>query len=251
MRYDKIYSCIGIFEIKKDVRLLRIFLGVMLCFNFLVCDDFENFEDDFEAPKEIFDPLSGYNRFMTNFNDKAFVHVISPVAKGYRDFVDVSVRDSFSNFFDNLLFPVRFVNNLLQGKFKNSGEELFRFAVNTTLGVGGFGDAGEDIFGIKPHREDFGQTLGFYGVGSGFPIVLPFLGPSNLRDVVGLGGDYFLTPLSYVDNIYLSFGGRGVELINTLSFRVKEIETLRKNAMDLYPFMQDFYENYRNDAIKE
>lgn len=231
----------------------RIYLIALLTFfaSFAFGDDFDSFEDEFTAPKEVFDPLSGYNRFMTNVNDKVYVHVINPVASGYRDFVDVSVRSSVENFFENLLFPVRFVNNLLQGKFKNSAEELFRFVVNTTLGVGGFGDAGEDIFGIKAHHEDFGQTLGFYGVGSGFPIVLPFLGPSNLRDTIGLGGDYFLTPISYMDSAYLSTVLKGYDKFNTLSFHVQEIETLKKGAVDLYPFLQNFYEDYRNKAIKE
>lgn len=244
------YHMIFVKLIRKD-KLLRIIAILALLTNFALADEFESFEDEFTTPKEVFDPLNGYNRFMTQVNDKIYIYAVNPIATGYRDFVDQSVRSSIDNFFDNLLFPIRFVNNLLQGKIKNSGEELFRFVVNTTLGVGGFGDAGEDIFGIKAHHEDFGQTLGFYGVSSGFPIVLPFLGPSNLRDTIGLSGDYFLAPISYLNNQALSTSLKSFDKLNNLSFHVKEIETLKKGAVDLYPFLQNFYENYRDQAIKE
>lgn len=212
-------------------------------------DDF--FEDEYSAPEKRFDPLSGYNRLMTGFNDFVYVNAFNPVVKGYKTVMPVEIRGCVNNFFDNLGAPMRFLNNLLQGKFKNSGEELFRFVVNTTMGVGGVGDAGEKIFGVKKHSEDFGQTLGHYGVGSGFPIVWPFLGPSNLRDSVGLVGDYFSYPVNYLKNKELSFGLNVYNKANQLSFHEGEYENLRQNALDLYPYLQDMYERHRENEIKK
>ena len=163
---------------------------------------FDDFDNEFAKTEEKhpFDPLSGYNRVMTTFNDKLYINVLNPVATGYSNTLPQSFRISVSNFFDNLLFPIRFVNNLLQFKFQNCTEELGRFVVNTIWGLGGFMDPASSELGWKAHNEDFGQTLGFYGVGEGFHVVLPFLGPSNLRDMVGLVADGYVSPISTTRN---------------------------------------------------
>lgn len=211
----------------------------------------DNFDSEFSMPEPKFDPLSGYNRVMTTFNDKAYTYMLKPVTQGYNFFVPHDIRYCVNNAFDNLKAPMRFVNNLLQGKFQNSLEELFRFVINTTLGVGGFGDAGKELFNVSRHDEDFGQTLGYWGVGSGFPIVLPFLGPSNLRDALGLVVDSYSSPTRYyLNDDRLSYEIRGYEAVNGISLRIDAYDTIKKDAIDLYPYLQDLYENNRKNAIE-
>ena len=160
----------------------------------------EGFEDEFSAPQEeIFDPLSGYNRVMTGFNDGLYVYVLDPVLiKGY-NYIPEQARVSVNNFFENLYYPVSVVNNIFQLKAKNTGTETLRFVINSTLGILGLFDPAESWFGFEPHKEDFGQTLGHYGVGGGFHIVLPFFGPTNLRDLSGDFIDFYVNPIYYVD----------------------------------------------------
>lgn len=219
-----------------------------------------DFSDEFESQKiEVYDPLSGYNRVMTSFNDGVYTYVFNPITKGYVKVVPEIARVGFSNFFDNILFPVRFVNNLLQFKFQNSVDELARFLVNSTFGILGFMDPATTELGIEKHKEDFGQTLGYYGVGSGFHIVLPFLGPSNLRDTFGLVGDGYISPindtsaLNYkipndsTQTIYAGFS----KYINDNSLNLGKYENLKKDALDLYPFLRDIYEQKREKEIGE
>ncbi len=229
--------------------ILFLFIVSLGCSDALKDDEFSEFEDEFQTKEVRFDPLEGHNRVMTSFNDFAFTNTIEPITRAYKYVVAKEIRFFVSNFFDNLKSPMRFINNLLQGKIKNSGEELFRFTLNTTMGIGGLADPAKEIFKIEKHPEDFGQTLGFYGVGKGFPIVLPFFGPSNLRDTIGLVGDYFMHPKSYLDDTILSVGVSGYERINYLSFRLEDYKNFKKDAIDLYPFLQDFYENYRQQEI--
>jgi len=233
--------------------LLAIFFSLLLaCASTDVNASVENddFDVEFEARKDVFDPLSGYNRVMTNANDFVYLNILTPVANGYAYVVPATARTMVSNFFDNLLFPVRFVNNLLQFKFQNAGEETLRFLANTIVGFGGLTD-GAKYYGLKPHNEDFGQTLGYWGVGSGFHIVWPLLGPSNLRDTGGMIGDYFADPVSYVDPNILSTGLKSYRYFNSFSHDPTAYEKLRKDAIDLYPFLRDAYEQRRDKLIKE
>ncbi|NQY93153.1 MAG: VacJ family lipoprotein, partial [Campylobacteraceae bacterium] len=130
-------------------------------------DDLEDeFDDEFDDEEIVVnDPFSSYNRTMTYFNDVVYMNVLIPVSTGYSKVVPVVFRQGFSNMFDNLIFPVRFVNNILQLKFDNALEETGRFLVNSTLGLLGFFDPAKEELEWQAHNEDFGQTLGFYGVG--------------------------------------------------------------------------------------
>ena len=231
-------------------------------------DDFngfgDNFEDEFAAEDtfDVFDPLSGYNRAMTGFNDKFYFWVAKPVAKGYGYIVPEPARISVSRFFKNLLFPVRFINNILQFKFKGAGVELSRFVINSTVGILGLADPAKNWFDLSPYAEDFGQTLGYYGVGSGFHIVLPFLGPSNLRDLVSMVPDYYADPVQLVQLVDADmdelidadidhFAFRSYDIINRTSLHIGEYETLKADALDLYTFLRDTYEANRKKKIKE
>lgn len=227
----------------------------------------EEFDDEFDdefsqnETEEIFDPLSGYNRVMTNFNDFVFINAINPVAKGYAYVVPEPARVGISNVFDNLMFPVRFVNNVLQLKFGNATEELGRFVINSTFGIAGLMDPAKTELGWVAHDEDFGQTLGHYGVGSGFHIVLPLLGPSNLRDMVSMVPNGYIDPLSYTgaNDIGYKIPHNGLEAmgytagknLNSVSLKLGQYENIKKDALDLYPFLRDIYEQKRDKEIEE
>lgn len=209
----------------------------------------EEFAEATEQPP--LDPLSGYNRLMTHFNDKVYFWLLKPVSQGYRAVVPEGARLAVGRFFNNLLMPVRFTNNLLQLKPKQAGTELARFALNSTIGVLGFADPAAKHFDLQPYPEDFGQTLGHYGIGSGFHIVLPLLGPSNLRDTIGLVPDHFLDPITYVDDFETRLALRSYKQVNYTSLHVGEYESLKKDAVDLYTFLRDGYEQRREKLIEE
>lgn len=217
-------------------------------------DEFDDeFADEFEDENELrrSDPLRLYNRFMFQVNDKLYFWVMKPVASGYRKVVPEKGRVAVGRFFRNLLFPVRFVNNVLQLKFKNAGGELARFGINSTIGILGFGDPAKSRLGLDACNEDFGQTLGRYGVGSGPPLVLPVLGSSNLRDAIGKVPDYFLNPIHYVEPEGTAGAIRAYEGENYISLHIGEYESLKKEAIDPYTFMRDVYEQSRKKVIKE
>lgn len=215
-------------------------------------DEFE-LEDEFVSveTKPPLDPLSGYNRVMTQVNDRIYFWLLKPVSQGYRAVVPEGARLAVGRFFRNLLMPVSFVNNLLQLKAKRAGTELARFTINTTVGVLGFSDPAADRFNLQPYPEDFGQTLGHYGVGSGFHIVLPLLGPSNLRDTLGLIPDYYLDPINYIDDFETRIAVKVYKQVNHTSLHIGEYESLKKDAVDLYPFLRDGYEQRRVKLIEE
>jgi len=207
--------------------------------------DDDEFGEEFsaDADEEIFDPLSGYNRVMTGFNDGLYVYVLDPVLiKGYNFILPEPARVSVNTLFENLYFPVSFFNNIFQLKFKNTGTETARFCINSTLGVLGLFDPAQSWFDLEPHKEDFGQTLGHYGVGGGFHIVLPFFGPSNLRDLTG----DFLVNKNYQGWLAITY-----KEFNKMSLYTKEYENVKEDALDLYPFMRDLYEQNRQKKIKE
>ena len=163
------------------------------------------------------------------------------------------------NFFDNLYFPTRFVNNLLQGKIKNASEEAGRFAINSTLGIFGLFDVAKTKFDLYEHREDFGQTLGFYGVDGGPHIVLPIFGPSNIRDALGMIPDSYISPFDYKERRWFTVTDTLTELvmaksyeeINSFSLNNNQYEKLKQDSIDLYPYLRDVYEQYRDNQIKE
>lgn len=222
--------------------------------------EFDDFDSEYQT-KDQSDPLEGYNRFMTDFNDKVYIHVLEPVASGYAAVVPEGGRVALKNFIDNLKTPVRFANNILQFKFKEASREVGRFTVNTIFGLGGFFDPAQTELGWERSNEDFGQTLGAYGIGAGPHIVLPLLGPSNVRDSIGLAGDAFISPLaSYFDNTLKykipenamqNIGIKGVEVVNDTSLRPGQYESIKKDALDLYPFLRDSYDQLREKEIKE
>jgi len=205
-----------------------------------------------EKTVQIADPLSPWNKAMYHFNDKLYFWVLKPAAQGYSTVMPEDMRISFSNFFYNLTTPIRFVASLLQFKVKDAGNELVRFAYNSTAGIGGLADVAKTDLSIPRKEEDLGQTLGKYGIGHGFYIVWPFIGPSSLRDSVGTVGDWFLDPVTYVNPFFFdSLGIRTSDRVNGVSLHIGDYEDLKKSAIDPYVSLRDAYTQYRKKKVEE
>jgi phospholipid-binding lipoprotein MlaA len=197
------------------------------------------------------DPIAPFNRGMFYFNDKFYFWVLKPVARGYRYIVPTPVRTGVKNFFFNLITPVRMVNCILQGKFYSAGTEFTRFVINSTVGLLGFVDPAQNYPMLKAKEEDLGQTFGNYGIGNGFYIVWPFLGPSTLRDTVGMAGDLFLNPVNYVRPVEASLGISAYEKVNTTSFYIGDYEAIKDASLDPYSAIRDAYIQNRRKKTKE
>jgi phospholipid-binding lipoprotein MlaA len=199
----------------------------------------------------IADPWEPFNRAMFHFNDKLYFWLLKPVAQGYQKVVPEPARVSVSNFFSNLTSPIRFVNCLLQANLSGATTELGRFLVNTIWGIGGLMDpaASKDLDLVK-QDEDFGQTLGVYGLGQGFYINWPIFGPSSPRDTVGLVGDFFLHPFTYFVTAWdTSVGIRAYDKVNTTSLAIGDYESLKGAAIDPYVAVRDAYVQYRVQQV--
>lgn len=215
-------------------------------------DEFDEFDSDTETRgTKIHDPLSGYNRFMTKVNDKIYFWVLKPTASGYAAITPRFMRKSVNRFFKNLSFPVRFVNNVLQLKFRRAGVESGRFVINSTVGLAGLADPADRWFDLESYPEDFGQTLGVYGLGEGFHIVLPVLGPSNLRDALAKFPDSFLEPVHYVEPKKAGIALNAYDIVNYTSLHLGEYESLKKDSVDWYIFLRNAYETNRKKKIEE
>ncbi len=199
-----------------------------------------------------YDPLEPMNRIFFTFNDRLYVYVLTPVKRGYSRVVPQELRHHFGNFLHYLATPVRLVNTVLQGRFKDAGAELSRFGINTTLGVFGFADVAAKEYEIMPVQADFGQTLGSYGIGEGVYLYWPVLGPSNLRDTVGLVGDMVLQPPYYIDMstsgtiVYKTF-----EKVNDLSISPDLYGDLIEYSLDPYSAVRQSFHDYRENKIKK
>lgn len=187
------------------------------------------------------DPLEGLNRGIYKFNDTADKAVIKPIAGAYKAILPGPVRKGVGNFFNNLDNFVSMINNLLQFKLDNAFSEAGRFVINSTFGIAGVMDvASWDK--IEKHEEDFGQTLGRWGASNGAYLVLPFLGPSDLRDTTGLVVDTFaFNPITYVDNPATRNSLWGLKLLDKRAQYLPGSDLLDEAALDPYAFMRDAY----------
>lgn len=209
-------------------------------------------EEKGEERAEIADPLEPFNRAMYHVNDKLYFWVFKPVAKGYSKVVPEGARVGVRNFFSNLAFPIRFVNCLLQAQFSGAATELGRFVVNTTWGIAGFMDpASSKAINLPKQQGDFGQTLGKYGLGQGFFITWPILGPSSARDTVGMVGDTFLQPLTYLNPNEAAWGAKAYDKVNDTSLTIGDYESLKEAAIDPYVALRDAYVQYRLNKVKK
>jgi len=186
------------------------------------------------------DPWEGFNRAMFSFNDGLDRWVLEPVAKGY-DFVTPDpLEQCISNFFQNLRVPIQSVNGFLQGKPVNGASDIGRFTVNTTIGLAGFLDPAT-YFGLVKHEEDFGQTLGVWGVPNGPYLVIPALGPSTVRDTGGLVVDSMMHPGWYYLDAAVTVGSRVFDTINARALVLDDVQNARNAALDFYSFVRNGY----------
>jgi len=199
------------------------------------------------------DPLEPVNRIVFTFNTVADKVVLEPVAKTYQAVTPKPARKGIRNFLDNLQSPVILANDLLQGKWKRAAKTTARFAINSTVGIGGVLDVAKSA-GLEMHYEDFGQTLATKGVPAGPYLILPLFGPTNARDLIGLSVDLTLSPLSFTRFKGKQSFGRARLALNTIDRRaetLQQIEIIRKNTPDEYVSIRSYYEQIRKDAIAD
>ena len=220
----------------------------------LIDDELDSEDSQKSSDLQISDPLEPINRAIFSFNDKLYMWAVEPTAKGYRAITPQWFRTGLKNFFHNIFTPVRLINCVLQGKQKKVGIELGRFMVNTTLSLG-FWDYAKDKQKLETSDEDLGQTLGYWGIGNGIYLMLPFFGPLTLRDSIGMAGEFFLNPFYYSVTVNNAAGIRagihGLQKINTASFQIGDYESFKKAALDPYSAFKDAYIQYRQKQIKE
>lgn len=189
------------------------------------------------------DPWEGANRKVYEFNDAIDKATLKPVAEEYHENVPEWMRTSVSNFFDNLDTPITIVNELLQGKFKEAGQDTLRFAMNTTLGIGGLFDPAADA-DLPRHDEDLGQTLGVWGVPPGPYVMLPLLGPSHLRDIPSHVFNRFLEPFYWYSYGAERWGSLGLSLVEKRE-SLLPLDEMLERTYDPYGFIREAYSQRR------
>ena len=202
-------------------------------------------DPDFADPR---DPLESYNRAMFSLNDTLDRAIIKPLAQGYNYIVPAPVNKGVTNFFNNLSDVTSAINNLLQFKIGRAFSDLGRVAINTTIGIGGLFDVASNM-DLPRYGEDFGQTLGAWGVASGPYLVLPIIGPSSARDSVGVVADWFTDPVTYVQDDTLRWSLRGLDLVDTRADLLNASRVLDQAALDPYSFVRDAYLQRRRNEV--
>ncbi len=197
------------------------------------------------------DPLEGLNRGIYKFNDTADKAVIKPIAGAYKAVLPSPIRSGVNNFFGNLGTFVTAINDLLQFKFSKAMDDAGRFVINSTVGIFGVIDVAS-MDNVPKHNEDFGQTLGYWGVGNGAYLVLPFLGPSSLRDTSGLVVDILaFDPISYIDDPRTRNQLRLVAFVDKRAQYLPASDLLDEAALDPYVFMRDAYLQRRESQVND
>lgn len=209
-------------------------------------------EDYLEAVGPVVpDPFEGWNRAVHSFNDGFIEYAARPAYDAYSFVTPSFFRTGVKNFFHNLAFPIRFTNNLLQGKGRAAGVEMSRFILNSTAGIGGLINVAENHKTIVPvDDEDFGQTLGVWGLGEGFYIVWPLLGPSTARDSVGMVGDYFLDPVTYVVPHKFDIGISAFRAFNELDGILDQYDAVNQLAVEPYSSFRNAYIQHRRAKVE-
>ena len=210
-------------------------------------DDFgrDSIDDELEADEASVDPFEPINRFIFAFNQMLQNAIFTPVGKAYKFVIPESMRESLDKAFSNILSPVYFINYVLQGKGAEATTVVARFVINTTLGMLGLFDVAGH-FGIKVPTTGLSQTLAVWGIDVGPYIVLPVLGPSTIRDTLGVVGDWVANPLDYYlrrksSRRKLRYTYQGLRFINAYSDNIDEIEQINKESEDIYLAVRSFY----------
>lgn len=200
---------------------------------------------------EEYDPLEKFNEVMFEVNRNLDRFVLKPIAMVYSWVVPEPIEILIANGFDNIAFVPRAGNSLLQGKWGGATREVARFLINSTLGIGGLFDAAR-YWGIEKSREDFGQTLGVWGLGPGPYLVLPLLEPMTIRDGIGRGVDALMNPLTWVGpSIYIGLAMKAAEMVNDRALNLELFQGLEESVIDLYSAVRNGYLRRREQMIKE
>ncbi len=201
---------------------------------------------------EVNDPAEPTNRAVFEINRALDKAILRPVASLYRDVLPAFVKDGVHNALDNLRSPVVFFNDVLQGAPGRAMTTAFRFAVNSTAGLGGLVDVAAK-FGIDGHNEDFGQTLAVWGIGEGPYVMLPLFGPSNPRDAVGLIVDFLVDPFNIwagnTEREFVTFARSGTQAVDYRSGHLDLLDDLEKSSLDFYAAIRSLYRQRRADEI--
>jgi phospholipid-binding lipoprotein MlaA len=219
--------------------LAAIVLGVSGCATSPSPDDSRN------------DPLESVNRLVFRSNESFDRNFARPAAVFYNDNVPEPARDGLHNVLVNLGLPTTFANDVLQGEVTRGGETLERFAVNSTIGVAGIIDAATK-YGIPEHHSDFGETLALYGADEGCYLMLPVLGPSTVRDLVGTAADTFLDPTAYVGfrgSVYFKFARGGAKIFDDRARNVETFDDIERSSVDMYATVRSLYLQHRRAQI--
>lgn len=199
------------------------------------------------------DPLEGLNRGIFEFNRVVDGVLIKPVAQVYRGVLPQLVQDNIRSFLRNLRTPLIVTNDVLQGDMNRAGSTLGRFLVNTTVGILGLFDVASEI-GLPFHDEDFGQTLAVWGVGEGFYLMLPILGPSNPRDLAGMATEFYVDPVNiYLRNEdldYLIYTRAGLRGIDARARSIDVLDELERTSLDYYAAIRSLYRQQRDNEIR-
>ena len=202
-----------------------------------------------EPPGHPEDPFRPFNKAMFTFNDWLDTNAVEPAARGWDFVMPHPVQRGISNFYDNLLFPIRFANDLMQGEIDPAVVILSRFTVNTTVGLAGFFDVATAI-DLPSHQANFGQTLGKWGLPPGPYLVLPFMGPSDVRDTVGLVVDGYLGVATFFVDVPILIGSTAIDAVNRRALALQQVESLRSASLDLYAAARDAYFQQREELVK-
>jgi len=195
------------------------------------------------------DPFEGFNRAMYTFNEWFDRYFLKPVSRAYRAVLPSPIRTGIGNFFNNLREPIVIMNDLLQGKFRQALSDSGRFLVNTTIGIAGLFDPAKHM-GLPGHKEDFGQTLAVWGVGEGPYLVLPFLGPSNVRDTAGIVVDWQVYPPNRMEERSTRDKLLVLEVIDDRARLLDASDILEQAAgQDPYTFVRESYRQRRRHVI--
>ena len=232
-------------QLIKKIRIYLSFLALVI----FITPSVHSAEECFEGP----------SRAMFKFNMALDDIVLEPLAKGYNK-LPYPIRKGTSNFTSNIGTLLSIPNNILQGNFNQLGHSVGSFAINTTVGILGFLNPAEKV-GLKPHKEDVGQTLGSYGIGTGCYFVLPVFGPTTVRDSIGLIADTFVDPFAHItlrEKELLNSSGNtldyySVRATSAVNFRAnndKNLESLEKNSIDLYSSLKSIYLQDRENKIR-
>jgi phospholipid-binding lipoprotein MlaA len=193
---------------------------------------------------KVSDPLEPVNRVFFTINDKLYFWLLKPVETGYKTVVPRPARVCVDRVFLNARFPIRLVNNVLQGKFKSAGIETTRFAINSTFGIGGLFDIAERR-DLKEQKADLDQTLAHYKVPTGIYFCWPVVGPASVRGTVGMAGDSMLQPWGYTGLLAVTLGVPAYDMTNSGSLRIGEYEEFKNSTLDPYVAMRSAYFEHR------